>query len=345
LGAHSVHVTGRIPEAQEGKMTTVPAYLELLRSGELARRARQAWHSLASCRLCPRQCSVDRFAGQTGFCRMGAEPVLASWNIHYGEEPPISGTNGSGTIFFTGCTGRCLFCQNYPISQLAVGQQITIHRLAGVMLELQKRGCHNINLVTPTHFVAAILRAVYEAAQRGLSIPLVYNTSGYESTETLRLLDGVVDIYLPDAKYASDEVALALSGFPNYVAVNRAALLEMARQVGPHLTLSPEGLAVRGMIIRHMVLPDGLSQTPEVLRWVAKNVSHSVPVSIMSQYFPAHRAFGHPSLGRKITPAEYEAALAAFNAAGLTCGWLQEPFADTDHEPVSGWERASDSAA
>ncbi|MHB0879031.1 MAG: radical SAM protein, partial [Anaerolineae bacterium] len=171
-----------------------PAYLALVASGELERRARAAWEGLHACCLCPRACGVDRLAGQTGVCRVGAEPVIGSWNVHFGEEPPISGSSGSGTIFFSGCTGRCLFCQNYPISQLGVGKPVTVQRLAGIMLELQRRGCHNVNLVTPTHFVPAILRATAVAAREGLRLPLVYNTSGYDSLETLALLDGVVDV-------------------------------------------------------------------------------------------------------------------------------------------------------
>ncbi|HIC93534.1 MAG TPA: radical SAM protein [Anaerolineae bacterium] len=182
-----------------------PSYLELHRSGELKGRIERAQAMLAECRLCPRECGVDRLKGEQGFCRAGAEPIVASWNIHPWEEPPISGTRGSGTIFFSGCTGRCLFCQNYPISQLGVGNAVSVQRLAEMMLELQDRGCHNINLVTPTHFVPQILAALELAIEGGLRLPLVYNTSGYERVETLELLDGVVDIYLPDAKYADDD--------------------------------------------------------------------------------------------------------------------------------------------
>jgi len=326
-------------------MAVMPGYLSLMASGELERRARLAWEGMRACRLCPRACGVDRLAARLGVCRSAAEPAVAAWNVHLGEEPPISGTRGSGTIFFSGCTGRCLFCQNYPISQLGVGQQITVHRLAGLMLELQARGCHNVNLVTPTHFVPAILRATLVAARRGLSIPLVYNTSGYETVETLRLLEGVVDIYLPDAKYADDSVARNLSGFPGYVEANRAALREMRRQVGAALVLDERGIARRGLVVRHMVLPGGLSQTPEVLAWIERELSSEVPVSLMSQYFPAHRALEHPLLGRKVNDEELGAALDALESAGLENGWLQEPFEDGDHEPVSGWERARHSAA
>jgi putative pyruvate formate lyase activating enzyme len=326
-------------------MLAMPSYLSLLTSGELDKRARAAWESLRTCRLCPHECGVDRLAGRAGACRMGAQPVVAAWNVHFGEEPPISGIRGSGTIFFGGCTGRCLFCQNYPISQLGVGRPVTVQRLAGLMLELQERGCHNINLVTPTHFVPAVLRALLVGARRGLKVPLVYNTSGYESIATLHLLEGVVDIYLPDAKYADDPIARELSGFPAYVAANRAALREMLRQVGPDLVLDEQGIAQRGVIVRHMVLPGGLSQAPEVLSWLASALSPTVPVSLMSQYFPAHRALDHPVLNRKISEAELGAAVAALENAGLENGWLQEPFEDGDHELVSGWERARHSAA
>jgi len=301
-----------------------PSYLELHRSGELKRRIERAYAMLSQCRLCPRECGVDRLRGERGFCRAGAEPIVASWNVHPWEEPPISGTRGSGTIFFSGCTGRCLFCQNYPISQLGVGNTVSVQQLAEMMLELQDRGCHNINLVTPTHFVPQILAALELAIEGGLRLPLVYNTSGYERVETLQLLDGVVDIYLPDAKYADDETARRLSGFVRYVEANRAALREMFRQVGDELVLDGEGIARRGLIVRHLVLPEGLAGTPKVLRWIAENLSPHVYVSLMDQYFPAHKAVGHPVLGRKITAEEYAEALRAFEEAGLTNGWMQE---------------------
>jgi len=301
-----------------------PTYLQLYASGELTRRIERARELLRHCTLCPRECGVNRLAGETGYCRAGDEPVVASWTAHPWEEPPISGTNGSGTIFFTHCTARCLFCQNYPISQLGVGQQVTMQRLAEMMLELQARGCHNINLVTPTHFVPQILAAVSSAIEEGLCLPLLYNSSGYETTETLRLLDGVVDIYLPDAKYADEAIARRVSGFRGYVKANRAALREMYRQVGQDLVLDADGLAVRGMIIRHMVLPAGLTGTREVLSWIARELSPRVHISLMSQYFPAYEAVGDPILGRKITDEEYLAALAAFDASRLERGWRQQ---------------------
>ena len=317
----------RQPTAQAGR----PSYLALAASGELQRRIERAYESLHHCTLCPHDCDVDRLAGKRGRCRAGVEPVVASWNAHPWEEPPISGTRGSGTIFFTHCTGRCLFCQNYPISQLGVGQEVTVKRLAEMMLELQTRGCHNIDLVTPTHFVPETLAALALAIEGGFHLPLVYNSSGYDAVETVRLLDGVVDIYLPDAKYADDAIAQRLSGFRGYVQANRAALREMYRQVGDELQLDEQGLAVRGLIIRHMVLPNGLAGTEEVLAWIARELSPRVHISLMAQYFPAHKAVGDPVLGRRITHEEYLQALTAFDELQLERGWRQE-YCEVDDE-------------
>jgi putative pyruvate formate lyase activating enzyme len=290
----------------------------------LRERVMAAHGHLRACDLCPRRCGADRLDGEQGFCRSGATAMVASSNVHTWEEPPISGTRGSGTIFFSNCTGRCLFCQNYPISQLGVGRGIGTDKLADMMLRLQRQGCHNINLVTPTHYMPQILAGVEAATQRGLRIPLVYNTSGYECADVLRLLDGVVDVYLPDAKYADDAVARRLSRFQGYVEHNRAALLEMQRQVGSDLVTDADGIAVRGMIVRHLVLPGGLSQTSQVLAWIAANISPSTYVSLMSQYFPAHKAVDHSELGRRLFPAEHEEALEAFESVGLEWGWQQE---------------------
>jgi putative pyruvate formate lyase activating enzyme len=302
----------------------LPSYLQLQLNGELGQRIERAQEMLRQCTLCPRECGVDRLQGEKGYCQAGVEPAVASWTAHQWEEPPISGSAGSGTIFFSHCTGRCAFCQNYPISQLHVGRLVTVQRLAEMMLELQARGCHNINLVTPTHYVPQILAALPMAIAGGLHLPLVYNSSGYETIETLRLLDGVIDIYLPDAKYANEATARRLSGFRGYVAANRAALREMYSQVGDDLLLGKSGLAVRGMIIRHLVLPDGLADTPQVLAWIAHELSPLIHVSLMAQYFPAHKAVGDPTLGRKITDEEYLQALVAFDQAGLEHGWRQE---------------------
>ena len=301
-----------------------PGYLRMADEGSLRSRVEEAWAHLRACDLCPRHCGVDRVAGETGYCRAGVTVRLASANIHIWEEPPISGTGGSGTLFFSYCTARCIFCQNYPISQLGVGGDLEIAELAEKMLYLQRQGCHNVNLVTAAHYVPQVLAAVERAATQGLHIPLVYNSSGYDSLETLRLLDGVVDLYLPDSKYADDTVAWRISRFSDYVRHNRAALREIHRQVGDDLVLDDEGIAVRGMIVRHLVLPDGLSQTPEVLEWIAKNLSNEVHISLMSQYFPAHHAVRHPVLNRRLTQEEYDVAVAAPDALGLENGWRQE---------------------
>lgn len=307
-----------------------PGYLALYRSGELARRAETAWAMLARCELCPHRCGADRLNGERGICRVGDRAKVSSWNLHAWEEPPISGSRGSGTIFFSGCTGRCRFCQNYPISQLGYGDVVSVERLARMMLELQRKGAHNVNFVTPTHLMPHILAALPHAIEGGLRLPLVYNTSGYERAETLRLLAGVVDLWLPDAKYADSATARRLSGFRNYVKHNREALIEIYSQVGDELVLDAQGLAVRGLIVRHMVLPEGLAGTVEVLEWIASELSPRVHVSLMDQYFPAHRAVGDPVLGRKITEQEYETALQALDAAGFDRGWVQNTTAEQD---------------
>jgi len=306
-----------------------PSYVSLHQSGELTQRVVVARSMLAPCQLCPHRCGVDRLRGERGICRMGEQPKVASWNLHHWEEPPISGTNGSGTIFFSGCTGRCRFCQNYPISQLGHGEVVSVDRLAGMMLELQRKGAHNINLVTPTHFMPQILAALPQAIESGLRLPLVYNTSGYERVEILRLLEGVVDLWLPDAKYADSAIARQQSGFRDYVEFNRAALLEIYRQVGTRLVLDASGLARRGVIVRHLVLPGELGGSSAVLRWLASHISPQLHVSLMDQYFPAHLAVGEPILGRKITSAEYTAVLDACEAASLENGWCQTTTQET----------------
>jgi putative pyruvate formate lyase activating enzyme len=327
------HGRSLVDKKRDASMSSYPGYLDLYRSGELARRIDAAWAMLAPCELCPHRCGVDRLSGELGACRMDHLPKVSSWNLHAWEEPPISGTRGSGTIFFSGCTGRCRFCQNYPISQLGYGAVVSVERLGEMMLELQRKGAHNINLVTPTHFMPHILAALPLAIRYGLRLPLVYNTSGYERVEALRLLEGVVDLWLPDAKYADDAVARRLSGFRDYVESNRAALREIFRQVGSELALDENRLAVQGMIIRHMVLPEGLAGTADVLHWIATELSPDVHVSLMDQYFPAYRAVSDPILGRKITWEEYETALEAFDAAGLEHGWRQSTAEEMD-EPL-----------
>jgi putative pyruvate formate lyase activating enzyme len=300
-----------------------PSYLNLLEAGELRRRVEAAREMLRECHVCPRRCGTNRLEGKVGFCLTPDVASVASYNDHHGEEPCISGTRGSGVIFFTSCNLRCVFCQNYPISHLQVGQPATHERLAEMMLELQARGVHNINFVTPSHVVPQLLEALLLAAERGLHIPLVYNTSGYDSLESLRLLDGIVDIYLPDAKYGSNENALKYSNVSGYVEANRAAIKEMWRQVGP-VELDDAGRARRGMILRHLVLPNGIAGTRDVLGFVAREISPDVTISLMNQYFPANRAHSLPELSRKLTTEEYEAAVNYLLEFGLEKGYVQE---------------------
>lgn len=299
-----------------------PSYLGLLESGELSRRADALDARLERCDLCPRACGVDRKSEKAGFCGVGGLPKVASINLHPWEEPPISGTRGSGTVFFSGCTLKCVFCQNYPISQLGVGREISVDELASGMLGLQSRGAHNINLVTSTHQTAAVVGALLKAARRGLRIPLVYNSSGYESLETLRLLDGIIDVYLPDIKYSDPETAKKYSGAADYVSRNREALIEMWRQVGPIRT-DAQGVAFRGMMVRHLVLPENLSGPGECLSFLSRRIGPQVWVSLMNQYFPAHKGPSTPPLDRKTTEEEYEAAFAALTGLGILNGFVQ----------------------
>jgi putative pyruvate formate lyase activating enzyme len=291
---------------------------------ELNERIEQAYKLLEACRVCPRECGVNRMKNdKLGFCRSGLNPVISSVSPHHGEEPPLSGTKGSGTIFFTNCNLRCVYCQNYPISQMGNGAERTPGELACQMTWLQEQGCHNLNLVTPTHFVPQILKALGIARERGFDLPIVYNTSGYESLETLRLLDGIVDIYLPDMRYNDNAVALRYSIAPYYVEINRAAIQEMYRQVG-NLVTDEEGIAKRGLIIRHLVLPGGLSGTEGIMKFLAEEISKDVSISLMSQYFPAYKTGEFQEINRRIQEQEYDEAYDAKMKYGLKNGWVQE---------------------
>lgn len=295
----------------------------MLSSLELKQRARQAHDLLLACTLCPRRCKVNRLSGEIGFCHAGGRAKVASYNSHHGEEPPLSGTGGSGTIFFTYCTLRCVYCQNYPISQLGEGNEVSSKELATMMLRLQERGCHNLNLVTPTHYVPQILQALAEAGKQGFDLPIVYNTSGYESLSTLRLLDGVVDVYLADMRYADSPPARLYSAAADYPRINKAAIKEMYHQVGD-LVVDKHGVARRGLIIRCLVLPENMAGTDQTLRFIAEQVSPSTYISLMSQYFPAYKAQGMALLNRRITAAEYDRAKQAMTDYGLTNGWIQD---------------------
>ena len=310
------------------------SYLKLHNSGELAQRAESLLERLVSCDLCPRTCSVDRISGAAGFCRTARESVVASACVHRGEEPPISGSHGSGTIFFSGCNLRCVFCQNYQISQGSplAGVRLDADGLASAMCDLQDAGCHNINLVSPSHVVAQIVEALALAVPGGLTLPLVYNTNAYDSVDVLRMLDGVVDLYLPDLKYSSDAVAARFSAVSDYVERSRAAILEMYRQVGDRLVLA-DGAAQRGLIVRHLVLPGGLAGTRECLTWLARNVSTEVTLSLMSQYYPAHRAGEFPLLSRRTTPSEYAEAVRVARDLGFEHVWVQDETAQAHYRP------------
>jgi len=298
-------------------------YHDLYHSGELRERVRTAYARLRSCDLCPHRCRIDRLRGETGFCRAGLKPMIASATLHRGEEPPISGNRGSGTIFFSWCTLRCRFCQNFPISQLGNGEELSTSMLAERMLKLQRSGAHNINLVTPGHYLPQILAALWLAIPRGFRLPLVWNSNGYETVDALMLLEGIVDIYLPDMKYADEDPAVRYSAAPGYRDINRAAVREMFHQVG-QLQLDEDGIARRGLIIRHLVLPEKAAGSRSTLRWIAENLGQETHLALMNQYFPAYQAEKTPGLQRKITSEEYAEAVAALHDYGLENGWVQE---------------------
>lgn len=292
------------------------AYLKLLETGELQNRAIQAYEHLHDCALCGWKCSKDRLDGKLGVCRTGAIARVSSHGPHPGEEAPLSGWSGSGAIFFSRCNLRCQFCQNFDISQTDSGELLEPGELAAIMLDLQEIGCHNINLVTPTHVVPQILAAVCIAAQNGLRLPLVYNTGGYDSLTALRLLDGVVDIYLPDMKYANAQIALHYSKIQHYPEVNRAAVIEMHRQVGD-LQIGKDGLAQRGLLVRHLILPNELAGTEEILHFLAEEISIATCINLMDQYRPVYQAHYYPRINRPIKRDEYDQAVNMADKIGL----------------------------
>ena len=294
-----------------------PGYLTLLADGRLAERARAAQLHLEVCDVCPRNCGVNRLAGEKGACQTGARALVSSYGAHPGEERPLSGWRGSGTIFFAGCNLNCVFCQNADISQFPNGRSMAAEDLADVLLTLQAQGCHNINFVSPSHVVPQILAAVLIAAQEGLTLPLVYNSGGYDSLSMLALLDGVVDIYMPDMKYSDEDTARRYSGITDYPLVNQAAVLEMHRQVGD-LQLDQDGLADRGLLVRHLVLPNGLAGSEAVFKFLAEAISKNTYLNVMAQYHPAYQAIDYPALSRGLNSEIYRQALADAQEAGLT---------------------------
>ncbi len=274
------------------------------------------WKILEECTLCPRRCRVNRFKGERGFCKTGVKPVISSWGPHFGEERPLVGRRGSGTIFFTHCNLGCIYCQNWTISHLGEGEETTTENLSRIMLMLQSEGCHNINLVTPTHQVPMIVESILLAKDRGLDIPIVYNSGGYESLETIKLLEGIIEIYMPDLKYMSEKYSKKYSLAEDYPEVAKSAIKEMHKQVGD-LIIDRRGIAVRGLLVRHLVLPDDIAETEKVVRFIADEISLNTYINIMDQYRPCYRAHEFPELSRRISTDEYRDAINIALRVGL----------------------------
>jgi putative pyruvate formate lyase activating enzyme len=301
-----------------------PSYLKLHRSGELLKRGKKLWKMMENCTLCPRKCGVNRLKGKKGFCHASSQLEIASYHPHFGEEKPLVGKGGSGTIFFTNCGLRCVFCINWNISQEGGGKPKSVDELADMMLALQSGGCHNINVVTPTHYAPHIILALDKAASKGLRLPLVYNTCGWERIEVLKILDGIVDIYLPDHKYSSADMAAKYSSRAStYPAITQEALLEMQRQVGVAKP-AKDGIMYRGLMVRHLVMPNNTSGTKGVLEWLGANLPKNTYVNLMSQYRPCYKAFDYPEISRRITAKEYGDATRWAEQTGLTNVRLQK---------------------
>lgn len=316
-------------------MVFVASYKKLLNSGELKTRAYKAYANLTSCTSCPRDCKVNRFENEIGICTSGYLPIVSSYTRHFGEEPVLSGTNGAGNIFFGNCNLKCIYCQNFEISQNSKSErlnEVTHDRLAEIMIELQNRNAHNIGLVSPAHFSATILKSIYIAAQKGLRLPIIYNTNGYDSVEMLKLYDGVADIYLPDFKYGNSEYAKKYSLVDNYFEKTKEALKEMYRQVGDELIYEGD-VVVRGIIIRHLILPNDLSETEKVFKFIAEELSPKIHISLMSQYYPTNKASKEILLDRTIRNSEYEGALNLLDKYGLHNGWIQELESHAHYRP------------
>src|SRR5437870_1930405 len=307
-----------------------PKYLTLLKTGELERRVEALEAMLRSCMVCPKDCGNDRLNDEIAACYSGRLPIVSSYTAHFGEEPCLSGTRGAGNIFFGNCNLRCVYCQNYQISQTWKEQkknEVTHERLAEMMLELQDRGVHNIGFVSPTHFAPQMARAIHIAAEQGLRLPIVYNTNAYDSVEVLRLLDGIVDVYLPDLKYAEDDAGFLYSKVRSYRECSRAAIAEMYRQMGDELVLDEDGLLKRGLVIRLLVLPNDIGGVRESLRWIHDELSPRVAVSLMAQYYPTNVAGTNQRytlLSRAIRETEWLRAVAALDELGIQEGWMQE---------------------
>ena len=309
---------------------TTPGYLQHFASGELSRRVEKLEALLERCTVCPLDCGNNRLAGDLARCYSGRLPIVSSFTPHFGEEPPLTGTRGAGNVFFGNCNLRCVYCQNYQISQAhkqQIKNEVTHERLAEMMLELQARGCHNINFVSPTHFAPQMARAILIAAQNGLQLPIVYNTNAYDSVEVLELLDGIVDVYLPDLKYAEDEAGYLYSKVPSYRDFSRAALKAMYRQTGDELVYDENGLLQRGLVIRLLVLPNDIGGLRESLEWIRDELSPRAAISLMAQYYPTNVAGTNQRytlLSRRISESEWLRAISALSEFGMEEGWIQE---------------------
>lgn len=299
-----------------GRKLYKPSYIALYNSGKLTERIERANELLKECQLCPRRCKVNRLAGEKGVCKTGKLPIVSSYSPHFGEESPLVGEHGSGTIFITNCNLGCIFCQNFEISHLEEGNEVSLKRFAEMMISLKDMGCHNINFVTPTHVVPQILSALPMAIESGLDVPLVYNTGGYDLVETLKLLEGVFDIYMPDFKFADSEVSAKYCKAKDYPEIAMAAVKEMHRQVGD-LLINDEGVAERGLLIRHLVMPGGLAGTRKVLKFLATEISKNTYVNIMNQYHPCGQAHRHPPIDRSLTFDEYQEAVKIAHEEGI----------------------------
>ena len=308
----------------------LPSYLKLLKSGELLERVDRLEALLERCKVCPKDCLNNRLKNEIAACYSGRLPIVSSYTPHFGEEPALAGTSGAGNIFFGNCNLRCVYCQNYQISQThkqQIENEVTHERLSEMMMELKERGCHNINFVSPTHFAPQMARGILLAAERGLDIPIVYNTNAYDSVEVLRLLDGIVDIYLPDLKYAEDEAGYTYSKIRGYKTYARNAIAEMYRQTGEELVFGADGLLKRGLVIRLLVLPNDLAGVRESLEWIRDCLNPRVAVSMMAQYYPTNRAATdgrYTLLSRRVTESEWLRTLAALDEVGMEVGWMQE---------------------
>jgi putative pyruvate formate lyase activating enzyme len=316
-----------------------PSYLEAHKNGKLDKAIKAANKLLGSCTICPRKCKINRLKGKKGFCNTGLQAEVYSYLAHHGEEPPISGSKGSGTIFFSHCNMACVYCQNYEFSQkIEQGGGVSDQELAQIMLKLQGMGCHNINLVSPTHVMPQILKALKTAIEMGLNIPLVYNTSGYELPQVIKMLDGIVDIYLPDMRYADPALSVKFSCAPDYPQYNQASIKEMHRQVGL-AQINHDDIIEKGMIVRHLVLPANISGTEQIMKFLAQEISTSTYTSLMSQYTPYYKARDHSELSRRISIQEYESAQDSMDKYGLHNGWTQdsgglERFAGVNIKPI-----------